>query len=495
MLIRFPPWRPDEYSVGDLGATAGDANGVRYGRSDYGPWPQPVDYSQALAAACRGAITVRDTSGDAQIFAFTSAAASKFVDSATAWTDVTRSSGGAYTAPSGERWSMTQFGDYLVAVNINDAPQVITITGGTNFAALGGSPNNARICQTVGEFLFLGGISGEENRVEWSARRDHTFWTAGTRDAGGQSFQEGGPVRGITPMGGALIFQEGAIRRFEAVDSTAVFGFFMVERRRGLAAKDSLVTLGGYSFYLSDDGFYVTDGSGQSLPIGDKKVNGWFTSNVNQDRIGYTIGAAEPGGRRIYWLFPSTGNAGEELDYCLCYDLARQEWSYSDDFADSWIGAAQTAGYTLESMDDLISALGYTSIEDFPISFDDASLSGGAAFLASFAGDDFIMRTHTGAARAATLETADWQPFEGRRAFVQGCQMLTDASNATATFGRKERPQGAVTFGSAISQTDQGYCPTRSSGRFHRVRMSIAANESWTHAAGVDVDAVPEGRR
>lgn len=491
MLIRFPPWRPDEYDVGSLEATAGEAKNVRYGRSDYVPWPLPVDYSAALDSSGKGAITVRDTAGEAQIFAGTTAFLYEFID-ATTWTD---RSATTYSVPSGERWSFTQYGDYIVAVNINDAPQVRQITGGAAFANLGGSPSQARICQTVGEFLFLGGISGEENRVEWSGRRDHTYWTAGSRDSGGQSFQEGGPVRGITPMGGRLIFQEGAIRLFAPHPSTAVFEFHMVERRRGLAAPDSLVTLGGVSFYLSDDGFYMTDGSGQSAPIGDKKVNSFFTSTVNTDRIGYVCGAAEPGGRRIYWLFPSSGNAGEELDYCLCYDLARQEWSYSDGFNDSWIGAAQTSGYTLEELDTLITDLGYTDIDDFPISFDDASLAGGAAFLASFAGDDFKMRTHSGAPRAVTLETADFQPFSGRRAFVQGAQLLTDASNATATFGRKARPQGSVTYGSAISQTDQGFCPARSSGRFHRVRMSIAASESWTHAAGVDVEAVPEGKR
>lgn len=497
MQIRLPPWRPDAFDLG-LNETAGEAKGVRYGRTTYVPWPAAADYSQALAAACRGAITVRDTSGDAQIFALTADGAFKYAGAGAAWADVTRSSGGAYSAPSGERWSLTQFGDYLIAVNINDTPQVIGVTSGTNFAALGGSPPQARVAQTVGQFLMLGGISGTENSVQWSGRADHTFWTAGKLDSGLQEFYEGGPVRGITPMskqGGGQIFQEGAIRVFFTVESSAVFGFRLVERRRGLAAKDSLVTLGGFAFYLSDDGFYVTDGSGESKPIGDKKVNAFFKSTVNGDRIGYTIGAAEPGGRRIYWLYPSTGNTGEELDYCLCYDLMRDEWTYADDFNDSWIGAAQAAGYTLEEVDDLLPDLGATSIDDLPVSLDDESLSGGAAFLASFAGDDFKMRTLTGTARAATIETADFQPFEGRRAFVQGCQIATDAENATATFGRKERPQGAVTFGSAISQTAQGYCPARSSGRFHRVRVSIPAGETWKHVAGVEVDAKPEGKR
>lgn len=496
MRVPFPPWRPDLYDVGGLGTTAGDANGVRYGGNSYVPWPKAVAFSEALAAACRGAVLAYDTAGARKIFAGTSAKLYKFVDSATAWTDVTRSSGGDYSVASDVRWSFTQHGDNLIAVNINDAPQVIGVNSGTNFAALGGSPPNATIAQTVGQFVMLGGISGTLNQVRWSGRDDPTYWTAGQRDSDLQTFPDGGPVRGITPLRDGLIFQEGAIRAYRQVPDRSIFQFRMVERRRGLLAPNSLVTLGNVSFYLSEDGFYATDGSGQSEDIGSKKAYSWFFENVNTDRLDYVCASLDPSGRRIYWLFPGNGVSSEAMNYCLCYDVHLKEWTYSDDFGDSFIWNGQAPGYTLEGLDALGTALvGSTSIELFPISFDDASLAGGTPFLSTFSGSDFKMKTLTGAARAATLETVDFQAFEGRRAFVQGAQLLTDATGATTTFGTKERPQGTVSYGSAVSQTDQGYCPTRSSGRFHRVRVSFPEDESWTHISGAEVDATPEGRR
>ena len=494
VAVPFPPWIPDAYDLNSPGAVAGEAKGVLPGVNAYRPWDQAVVYSEALAAVCRGAVLTYSTSSAPKIFAGTAAKLYKFVDPETAWTDVTRLSGGDYGVSSDERWSFTPFGDTLIAANISDATQSIGITSGSNFAALSGSPPNSRIAQTVGEFVMLGGISGTENSVRWCGRRDATYWTSGKRDAGAQVFREGGAVYGVTPLEGGLIFQERAIRRYWPVASRAVFNFKMVEKNRGLKAPDSLVTLGGVSFYLSEDGFYATDGSGQSTPIGSEQVDRWFRANIEYDRVYYISATADPTGRRIYWLFPSVGNTGESMDMCLCYDIALKRWTYADDFADSLLFAPQTSGYTMETIGALITSLGYTDLDDFPISLDSKTLSGGSPFTASFSGSTFKMMTHSGSPRAATLETADFQPIPQARAYVRGCDLLTDATGATATLGRKERPQGAVSFGSAQSQTSTtGKVPIRGSTRFARVRMSIPAGEVWTQAQGVDVDAIREG--
>ena len=46
---------------------------------------------------------------------------------------------------------------------------------------------------------------------------------------------------------------------------------------------------------------------------------------------------------------------------------------------------------------------------------------------------------------------------------------------ATATLGRKERPQGNVTFGTAQSQNTTGLAPIRGSTRYARIRMTVPA--------------------
>lgn len=495
-VIPFPRWRPDLYDVNSVNEVAGDAKNVLLASNAYVPWPSAVNYSLALASACRGAITTRDTSGSFKIFAGTSTKLYKFVDPGTAWTDTTRSSGGDYTVPSDQRWGLAQFDADCIAVNQNDVPQWIEATSGTNFAAIAGNPPQAGGVKTVGRFLMLFNLTDNPRRLQWSARGDYnssTAWTPGTRDSGFQDFPDGGPVLGVSNLETGLIFQEGAIRRYQPVDSRAIFQFGRVEDSRGLKGPDSLVILGRTAYYLSEDGFYATTGEGQSFPIGAQKVDDWFQSMVEYDRLYYICGTPDPTGRRIYWLFPSSGNTSEALDMCLCYDRFFEDWTYAESFDTSFLFAAVTPGQTVEGMNSLIVDQGYTSIEDYPVSFDSKSLSGGAPYLSGFGGTNFKLQQHLGSPRAANLETADFQPIPGRRGYVQGCTLLTDSTAATATLGRKERPQGSVTFGTAQSQTATGLAPIRGSARYARIRGAIAAGETWSFFQGVDAMAVDEG--
>ena len=56
-----------------------------------------------------------------------------------------------------------QSGPTLFAVNVNDAPQLIDIDSGANFAVLPGSPPRATNVKAIGDFLLLSG-SGRRQR-------------------------------------------------------------------------------------------------------------------------------------------------------------------------------------------------------------------------------------------------------------------------------------------------------------------------------------------
>jgi len=50
-----------------------------------------------------------------------------------------------------------------------------------------------------------------------------------------------------------------------------------------------------------------------------------------------------------------------------------------------------------------------------------------------------------------------------------------------------------VSFDTAASLTDEGFCQHRSQGRFHRVRMNISG--TWDFAQGVEIEGQALGRR
>jgi hypothetical protein len=63
----------------------------------------------------------------------------------------------------------------------------------------------------------------------------------------------------------------------------------------------------------------------------------------------------------------------------------------------------------------------------------------------------------------------------------------------TVSVGSRQRQIDDAVFGAAAGLNADGYCPTRSLGAFHRVRMNITGE--WAVAQGVDVDAKMMGMR
>ncbi len=487
-------WAPDRFADVEGLNVASEASGVWPGPDGYIPWPQTIPFSVALPTACLGSYAARTTAGSYKIFAGTATKLYLYVDAVTAWTDVTRLVGGDYSVPVDDTWSFAQFGSRLICCNANDDVQYIDVDVLVAFAALGGSPPKARIVRVVGDFVMLAGLTDNPNRIRWSGRNNSDFWSPGTQDSDFQDFPDGGFVNGVAPLGQnrGLIFQQTAIRAYGTTTDRTIFNFQLIEANRGLLATDSLVTSGGISYYLSQTGYFATDGSGQSKPIGADVIDKWFQDTINFDRISTVRGAVDPIRQRIIWLAPIDGSTSQIHDVALAYDITRDQFSHAS-VSGSYILAAATAGYTVETIGALLTSLGYT-LETAPFSFDAKFLLGGTPYLAVF-GSTFKMEFFTGNPQAAIVETGNFIPVAGRRSMIRAVRPLSDAANCTVTIGSKERPSGTITFGTASVQNSQGVCPTRASGLFHRVRLSIAANETWSYVSGIEPDVVAEGIR
>lgn len=487
-LIPFGKWKPDQLSFNDP-SIAGEAKGVLWGGNGYIPWPQMSAITSAFAAAARGAYLARKTDGTLQLYVGTSSKLYR-LDSSTTITEVTRLVGGDYTVPADDQWSFAQFGIYLIAVNGTDAPQVIDVDAGTNFAALAGSPPTSAGVRTIGNQVFLFRQTSNPNRVTWSGRGDHTYWTVGMKDCDRQDFQDGGQVNGMTKLETGLLFQEGAIRRMTPVTSRAVYRFDRVEEARGLIAPGSLVTLGNTAFYLSEEGFFATDGAGQSARIGVNEIDDWFKDNCNQDRLYSIVGCVDPATHHIFWLFPSTGTTSAVLDHMLCYDIMQKAWTHAEVSA-SYIFSAATLGYTVDTLDALLTALGLT-MDTATFSVDARWLRGGAPTLAAI-DSNHKLAFIAGTPMAFTLETGDFEPVIGRRSFVNGITPVTDHASVQVQLGTKETISGALSYNSAQTVNARGTVSPLKAGRVCRVRVTGAAGDTWNHMQAVDVRAVDDG--
>ncbi len=452
----------------------------------YEPLSAVNEQSTALPAAAIGVTSARDASGSVHVYAGT--AARLYELGGGTWTNATRLSGGDYTTSSVGRWHFAQYKDLMVATNAADTPQVITMSTGANFAALGGSPPSASYVTAYSGFLFLGATATSKQQIRWSAIEDPTSWTEGVNQAGSQTFEDGGEVRGFAVTDVLYVFQEYAIRRVAYVGPPQVFQIDVIERGRGPINQGAIAQLGADIFYMSRDGFYRFDGQ-RSQPIGAEQVDEWFRDKIVGGKDHLITSSVDPYNKLVAWGFVSVDSPAGIVDTVLIHNWAAQRWSYEADTSAKILSTMLTLGFTLEELDAL-----YGTLDAYPAPLDDPSFIGGSLRWGCITHDDKV-GFYTGTPRAALIETGDFQINSAGRAITQFVAPMADVSTATVQVGARERQSDVFVWSSQTSQQASGRCAVRRGGRFHRVRIITPADAVWTHINAFDISAAATGSR
>jgi hypothetical protein len=484
-MIPFADWKPDQADLAG-GATA-NASGVLPIPGGFGPWKAFNVYSGALAAAPLRAVLTYKKDGTRNIWTGTTTKLYKLNRSTLAFDDVSRTVGGNYACAAAEGWGFVQFGTTLIAHNVNDTTQSIDVESGTNFAALAGSPPSARYGAVVKDFVVLGNIASNPNRIHNSAINDCTGWTVGTNQSDTQDFPDGGDVMGIVGGEVGLIFQKEAIRRMTYVGPPTYFQIDKIEDKRGLRAPFSVVRVGGIAFYLSQEGFASITLGGDSALIDTGAISGWFLDDVDASFIDRIRAVGDPVRTRVYWMYRSN-SASSNYDTILCFDYTLNRWTYKrGNFSE--IVQAVTSGYTLEGLDTL------GTLDALALSLDDLSLKGDFPALAAF-NTSFKLGFFSGANEEAVIETAEIEPFPGRRAFCSGFRPVIDADTMYGSVGSRTKPSDGVTYSpERTPESSTGICSQRIDGRYLRFKTRIPAGAVWSKAQGIDPMIVATGQR
>jgi len=496
-VLSYGAWEPDS-----AGVNARDQNGRAILQIAKNVYPIKTGYGpvQALSAiangalpdTCKGLAFARTSSGGYEIFAGTTTHLYRFISSA--WTDYTRVSGGNYNVSADDFWSFAQFGSKLIAVNINDAPQVIDVdTGATAFSALAGSPPNARYVTVVGDFVVLGCLSANNRKVRNSAINDSTGWTVGTNLCDEQEFPDGGRVTGVAGGEFGWVVQEKSIRRMDFhAGADIAFSFERVEKEHGAAAGYSVVSTINAVFFLSDDGFYSFGEQGL-VPIGDQRVNRWFRSNSDTTRFFTVVAFSDPYAPRICWsFFNSSGST--IFDRLLIYNWHIDQFTYSDESAQFW-ATSVTSGKTLEDLDT------YGSIDTgVPYSLDSRVWEGGRPVIGAVDSNGKLAFLEGAFPKDVLITTAPMQLIDSRRATVNGVYPIGIFNDATLGLrvGRRENTKSSVNYtASVVPSTSSGIGRFKASGRVHEIELSVtqASGSLWTQIQGIDVDAIDAGAK
>jgi hypothetical protein len=270
------------------------------------------------------------------------------------------------------------------------------------------------------------------------------------------------------------------------VGGTTVFRLSVVSKNRGSIFSKAIAQVGKRVFFYSQDGFFEIDGENVKS-IGQHKVNDYFQSNLSAGYQQNIVASTDPLNHLVIWSYPSTDATTGVQDRLLIYNYSVNRWSVVELGAEM-IFTQFSEAYTVDTLDNVAS-----SLDALTVSLDSRYWLGGVVNLAGFDSDHKLIQ-FDGDTLAATIETGEIEPAPGRRSTITMVRPLVDGTS-TARVTSRARIADTATSTSYSSLQTNGDIPVRSSGRYHKVGVAIAAAASWNDAQGVDLTAVSAGNR
>jgi len=387
--------------------------------------------------------------------------------------------------------SFSRFGAAIYATNKSGAWKLDNIETDDTFAAASNTIPFGRAMARISDFLFMGNLTDIDTsdrplRIRWSPfNNPGGEWETdiGTQSDAVDMPADLGPVMGITGGNTGIIFQRNGLSRIVYTGGASVFAKQEVDRERGLVSSLSLAQVGDRVFYLSDDGFFVTDGGpGESISRG--RIWEWWLANAAGAHFDKVQAAVDWPNRCVFWTVP--GDTGQTVAL-LCHNWETGNWSVLD-MAPEYIFASGRDGVTLEQ----VSAI-YPDLDAMPISLDSPEFLARGRSLAGFFGGDLCQIT--GDSLPAQFETGEFQPAPGRRAFVREVTPIItdDAASARVTLRGRDDQRSILRAQADVALGSMGFAPMAFDARYFRVAVSLPAGAVWTDAFGFQMDMEVSG--
>lgn len=507
--LTLGPWRPDQPALNNPGVTKahnvtptfGNANGaVTYqamkGASLYSASSMP---SRPLGTAIG-----LDKLNTARVYGGCATALMKIDPASRQWVNISRTVG--YSTAAAERWESTEYGDTLLFTNFADPPQWISKNQDDKFADAT-TLFTARHCATVGDFVVFGNTHDTLDdtvpyRLRWSAignPLDYTFSQVTMSDF--QDIWGYGAIMGIIGGTDGYVLMRDCIQKMTFRGSPLIFQFDVQQQTLGKGCKvsQSIITVQGVTYYLSDDGFYAFDHTTGSLKaIGAGKVDLWCMNDIDTNQYSYMTVAADPVTKLIYWNYVSKNGSSGKADRQVVYNYEIGEWTEAE-ATTPFIFHSLSLAWTIEQL------ATYVTIEAVPASFDDPIWAGGNRLLWGM-DDAGAIYTFSGTTLTASIETQEQfliqylqqmnPQIQGDRCQVNRVRLYVDGDGADITLriGTRSFSNKQVQYSLPRKpHLSEEWCFFREQGRYFRTQINLAG--SWQTISGLQIDAIPRGLR
>ena len=319
--------------------------------------------------------------------------------------------------------------------------------------------------------------------IRWSSQESTSDWTpTATNTAGSHRLTDGNQIQtAVRSRGAVMVWTDSALYSMQFIGAPFTFGFKQIGSNCGAVGIHAAVDVSGTSFWMSDESFFMFDGSVKKIPC---TVQDHVFDNINANAKQDVFCAANSDFNEVMWFYPSSGS--DQIDKVVMFNYAENLWYVGTLARSAW---ADSGVYPVP----------------YAAEFDSTDTTASISTINGLkAGRTFVYLHETGvnddgAAMANHIESGDIDIADGDQ-FMSIARFIPDFKGQTGTVDMtmKTRPFPTATqktHGPFELTTNTNKQDTRIRGRQISVRISSdGIDDKWRYGT-LRLDMKPDGMR
>ena len=233
------------------------------------------------------------------------------------------------------QWSLDNFGEDLIATVLNGGTFRWDTSVGvaTRASAVANAPTSSRLSlvSTPDRHLV---IMGTENTIGDTSSQDdllirfsdqeniNTYQPTAENTAGSLRIADGSRILAAErSRGQILIWTDTSLHSMQFIGPPFTFGLRQLGQNCGIIGSHAGVDLNGVSYWMSQDSFYLFDGTVKKLPC---TVEQFVFNNINQTASENAFVGHNGEYNEVLWFYPRTGS--DQINAVVAYNYLEQTW-------------------------------------------------------------------------------------------------------------------------------------------------------------------------
>ena len=244
------------------------------------------------------------------------------------------------------QWSLDNFGEDLIATQLNGGTYRWDTSSGTSTRAVivANAPTTSRISlvSTPDRHLVL---LGTENTIGTPSSQDDllirfsdqenitTYQPTAENTAGSLRIADGSRIMAAErSRGQILLWTDTSLHSMQFIGPPFTFGLRQLGSKCGIIGSHAGVDLNGVSYWMSQDSFYLFDGTVKKLPC---SVEQFVFNNLNQTASENAFAGHNGEFNEIIWFYARTGS--DQINALVVYNYLEGTWWTGTLARTSWI--------------------------------------------------------------------------------------------------------------------------------------------------------------